>query len=276
LQIAVGARSDTGLVRQNNEDRFAVDLSLNLFILCDGMGGQAAGEVASKLGVDMILEHCRQAARDPQLELVGEYEAEFSAPTNRLASGIRLSNQAIHKAADQKPSTVGMGSTVVAALLTGNVLSIAHVGDSRIYLFKEGALRQLTQDHSLVMEQVRRGLISREEAEQSELSNVIMRALGAEPAVQVDLDEIWVNEGDQVLLCSDGLTRMASDAQIAPVLAEPLTAQQACERLVQLANELGGEDNISVILVRLQPPPPPSWWKRAWQSLSGGNRLWLN
>jgi protein phosphatase len=276
LQIAVGARSDTGLVRQNNEDRFAVDLSLHLFILCDGMGGQAAGEVASKLGVDIILEHCRQAARDPQVAMAGEYQTEFSPPTNRLASGIRLSNQAIHQAANQKTSTVGMGSTVVAALLTGNVLSIAHVGDSRIYLFKEGALRQLTQDHSLVMEQVRRGLISREEAEQSELSNVIMRALGAEPAVQVDLDELWVNEGDQILLCSDGLTRMASDAQIAAVLAEPLTAQQACERLVQLANELGGEDNISVILIRLQPTPPPSWWKRAWQSLAGGNRLWLN
>ena len=276
MQIAVGARSDTGLVRQNNEDRFAVDLSLNLFILCDGMGGQAAGEVASKLGVDIILEHCRQAARDPQLELSGKYETEFSAPTNRLASGIRLSNLAIHEAADQKPSTIGMGSTVVAALLTGNVLSIAHVGDSRIYLFHEGALRQLTQDHSLVMEQVRRGLISRAEAEQSELSNVIMRALGAEPNVQVDLDELWVNEGDQILLCSDGLTRMASDAQIAAVLAEPWTAQQACERLVQLANELGGEDNVSLILVRLQPSPPPSWWKRAWHSLWGGNRLWLN
>ncbi|MGH9786299.1 MAG: protein phosphatase 2C domain-containing protein, partial [Terriglobia bacterium] len=177
---------------------------------------------------------------------------------------------------DQKPSTVGMGSTVVAALLNGNVLSIAHVGDSRIYLYHEGALRQLTQDHSLVMEQVRRGLISREEAEQSELSNVILRALGAEPTVQADLDELWVNEGDQILLCSDGLTRMAPDAQIAAVLAEPLTAQQTCERLVQLANEIGGEDNVSVILVRLQPSPPPSWWNRAWHSLWGGNRLWLN
>lgn len=240
------------------------------------MGGQAAGEVASKLGVDMILEHCRQAARNPQLEMVGEYGQEFSAGSNRLASSIRLSNQAIHEAAEQKPSTVGMGSTVVAAQLTGNVLSIAHVGDSRIYLFREGELRQLTQDHSLVMEQVRQGLISREEAEQSELSNVIMRALGAEPTVQVDLDELWVSEGDQILLCSDGLTRMVSDAQMAPVLAEPfLTAQQACERLVELANELGGEDNVSVILVRLQPSPPPSWWRRAVRFILGGNRVWL-
>jgi len=240
------------------------------------MGGQAAGEVASKLGVDIILEHNRQSARNPDLETVGEYEQMFSPVTNRLASSIRLSNQAIHEAAEQKPSTVGMGSTVVAAQLTGNVLSIAHVGDSRIYLFHEGELRQLTQDHSLVMEQVRQGLISREEAEQSELSNVILRALGAEPDVQVDLDELWVNEGDQILLCSDGLTRMASDAQIAPVLAEPFTAQQACERLVELANERGGEDNVSVIVVRLLASPPPSWWKRALRSIAGGNRVWLN
>ncbi len=272
LRIAVGARSDTGLVRQNNEDRFAVDFSLNLYILCDGMGGQAAGEVASQLGVDIILEHCRQAAKHPGVETFGAYQSEYSEMTNRLASGIRLSNKAIHEAAEQSPTTSGMGSTVVAARLTGNVLSIAHVGDSRIYLFRAGELRQLTQDHSLVMEQVRRGLISQEEAEQSELANVIMRALGADEDVEVDLDELWVNEGDQVLLCSDGLTRMASDAQIAPVLNEPLTAQQACERLVELANELGGEDNVSVILVRLLPPPPPPWWKRAWHTILGGNR----
>jgi len=276
LRIAVGARSDTGLVRQNNEDRFAVDLSLNLYILCDGMGGQAAGEVASKLGVDIILEHCRQAATNPHLEMAGAYQPEFSAPTNRLASGIRLSNQAIHEAAGQQASTSGMGSTVVAAEINENILSIAHVGDSRIYRYAEGELRQLTQDHSLVMEQVRRGLITPEEAEQSELANVIMRALGAEETVQVDLDEHWVNEGDQILLCSDGLTRMASDAQIAQVLAEPWTPQQACERLVELANELGGEDNVTVVLVRLLPPPPLSRWKKALRSILGGNRVWPN
>ena len=260
------------MVRQNNEDRFAVDLSLNVFILCDGMGGQAAGEVASKLGVDTILEHCREAVQGQELEVFGGAKSEFSEMTNRLASGIRLSNKAIHEAAGQSPTTSGMGSTVVAARLTGNVLSIAHVGDSRIYLFREGELRQLTQDHSLVMEQVRRGLISAEEAEQSELANVIMRALGAEPTVEVDLDEHWLNEGDQVLLCSDGLTRMVPDAEIAPVLTESsYTAQQACERLVELANEHGGEDNVTIILVRLEADPPPAWWKKALNSVLGGN-----
>ena len=276
MRITVGARSDMGLVRKNNEDSFAVDLSLNLFILCDGMGGQAAGEIASKLGVDIIGEHCRQAAENPQHAMVGEYMQEFSAATNRLASAIRLSNQAIHEAAEQHASTSGMGSTVVAAQVTGNILSIAHVGDSRIYLLHEGELRQLTQDHSLVMEQVRKGLISLAEAEQSELANVIVRALGAEPTVEVDLDELWLHEGDQILLCSDGLTRMASDTQIAQILSEPWTAQQACERLVELANENGGEDNVTVIVLRLLPPLPLNPWKKLVRFLFGGNRVWPN
>ena len=118
--------------------------------------------------------------------------------------------------------------------------------------------------------------LSPEEAEESELANVIMRALGAEPTVEVDLDEHWVNEGDQVLLCSDGLTRMVPDAKIVSVLMEPYTAQQACERLVELANEAGGEDNVTVILVRMEADPPPAWWKKALHTVIGGDREWPN
>ena len=276
MQIVVGARSDVGMVRQNNEDCFAVDPGLNLFILCDGMGGQAAGEVASKLGADVLLEHCRQAAKNPHLGMMEGYQEEFSRATNRLASGIRLSNQAIHEAAGQQNSTAGMGSTVVAAQVTDNVLSVAHVGDSRAYLFRNGELRQLTRDHSLVMEQVRKGLISREEAEQSEMANVILRALGAEPTVQVDLDEVWLAEGDQVLLCSDGLTRMVSDTLIAQVLAEASSPQQASDRLVEVANENGGEDNVTVIVAYVQPSPRVSVWKKLARLFLGGDRVWPN
>ncbi|MBI4464030.1 MAG: Stp1/IreP family PP2C-type Ser/Thr phosphatase, partial [Acidobacteria bacterium] len=272
----VGARSDTGLVRSNNEDCFAVDLSLNLFFLCDGMGGQAAGEVASRLGVQVIGEHCRQAAKNPRLAMVGEYQNEFSPQTNRLASGIRLSNQAIHEAAERQASTMGMGSTVVAAQLNGNVLSVAHVGDSRLYLSRAGRLEQVTEDHSFVMEQVRRGLISREEAEQSEMANVIMRALGAEPTVAADLDELWMAPDDQVLLCSDGLTRMVPEAQMTSVLAEAPSAQQACDRLVELANEMGGEDNVTVIVVRLRASPSESLWGKLIRFFLGGDRAWPN
>ena len=253
MRLEVGARSDAGMVRRNNEDCFAVDLSINLLVLCDGMGGQAAGEVASKLGVDTILEYCRQAARNPEIPLVGAYRQDLSPETNRLASGIRLSNEVIHAAAESNPSQSGMGSTVVAAFVTENVLSIAHVGDSRIYLCRDGSLEQLTQDHSLVMEQVRKGLITREQAEHSDLGNVIVRALGSLPTVEVDLDERRMVPGDQILLCSDGLTRMVSDPKIAQILAEARTAQRASDRLVETANDCGGEDNITVIVARLKP-----------------------
>ena len=272
LRVEVGARSDVGMVRRNNEDSFTVELPLSLLILCDGMGGQAAGEVASKLAVSVIREHCRQAARNPLLAIKGENREEFAPQTNRLASGIRLSNDAIREAAESNAAQTGMGATVVAARILDHVLSIAHVGDSRIYLFREGTLQQVTQDHSLVMEQVRKGMITLEEAEHHKMSSIIMRALGAEPTVKVDLDEIWVNEGDQVLLCSDGLTRMVSDEGIAQVLAEAETAQRAADRLVEIANDNGGEDNVTVIVARLKPPERWTVWKAFIRLFAGGNR----
>ena len=270
MEIAFGVRSDVGLVRTNNEDHFAVDASLNLFLLCDGMGGQAAGEVASRMGVELILEHCRKAREDPGLGVEGSYQEVFSAQSNRLASGIRLSNKAIFEAAAKGAAVNGMGSTVVAVQISGNVMSIAHVGDSRVYLLRGGEFRQLTEDHSLVREQVRQGLITAQEAERSELSNVILRALGAEPTVEVDLDEVWVGARDQVLLCSDGLTRMVPDAEIAKVLASASTAQDAADQLVELANEKGGEDNTTVVVARLLPSP--TGWKRWVRWFKGGDR----
>jgi len=271
LEIAFGVRSDVGLVRTNNEDHFAVEPEINLFILCDGMGGQAAGEVASRMGAELILEHCREAGNNPQLRLEGPYHEEFSAQSNRLLSGIRLSNKAIFEAASgTSAATNGMGSTVVAVQISGNVMTVAHVGDSRVYLLRNGELRQLTEDHSLVREQVRQGLISAEEAERSELSNVILRALGAEPTVLPDLDEVWVGAKDQILLCSDGLTRMVPDAQIAKVLDSNQTPQEAADGLVELANANGGEDNTTVIVARLLPPL--TGWKRWMRIFRGGDR----
>lgn len=273
MEIVFGVRSDVGLVRTNNEDHFAVEPDLNLFILCDGMGGQAGGEVASRMGAELILEHYCQGHQNPRLGLEGTYHEEFSAQTNRLLSGIRVSNKAIYEAANGSSADVnGMGSTVVAVQISGNVMSVAHVGDSRGYLFRNGELRQLTEDHSLVRQQVLQGLISAEEAERSELSNVILRALGAEPTVLVDLDEVWVGARDQMLLCSDGLTRMVPDAKIASVLATAQTAQDAADQLVELANEHGGEDNTTVIVARLLPPA--TGWKRWLPFFRGGDRAW--
>ena len=272
MEVSLGVRSDVGLVRANNEDHFAADPELNLFILCDGMGGQAAGEVASRMGVELILEHVREGRANPRAGMDGVYQDVFSAQSNRLASGIRVSNRAIFEAASEGASVNGMGSTVVAVQISGNVMSVANVGDSRVYLLRNGELRQLTEDHSLVREQVRQGLISVAEAERSELSNVILRALGAEPSVEVDLDEVWVGARDQVLLCSDGLTRMVPDAEIAKVLSSAPTAQDAADRLVELANQKGGEDNTTVIVARLLPSP--SGWRRWMRWFKGGDRAW--
>jgi len=250
-----GARSDAGRVRENNEDSLCVAAELNLFVLSDGMGGQASGEVASHLATESIVAHCREAAEDPSLPLIGERIEGVSDATNRLASAIRLANRVIHEAAEKNAEQRGMGGTVVAIWIDEERVSLAHVGDSRAYRLRGTEFEQLTHDHSFVAEQVRRGFMSEAEAVTSTLQNVLLRALGVEEEVRVDVDEQLLIAGDTILLCSDGLTRELSDAQIAAVLGEAEDAQEAADRLVELANEAGGEDNVSAIVVRHAPKP---------------------
>jgi PPM family protein phosphatase len=249
-QVDVGARTDTGLVRHNNEDSYRVLPALNLFLLSDGMGGGAQGETASSMAVEILAAHCEEA-QDPSLVLAGEPRADVSAETNRLLSGVHLANRAIHEQAESNPAQHGMGATILAAWLNGERLSLAHVGDSRAYLLRSGSLEQLTADHSLVAEQVRRGILTPQEANASELRSVLTRALGADEEVEVDADEFTLFDHDILLLCSDGLTRMVPDDEIASVLQTAPQAQAAADRLVQRANERGGEDNITVVVVRI-------------------------
>lgn len=260
LEFDIGARTDIGRKRSNNEDNLTVVPELNLCVLSDGMGGEAAGELASKMAIDTIASCLQEAAGNNRRLSFGEPNPQVSETTNELASAIRLSNQAIWEAAQRHASQRGMGATVVGAWVNGAIMSIAHVGDSRIYLYRGGQLQQLTLDHSLVMEQVRRGLITREEAERSEMQNIIIRALGAEETVEVDVDEVFLMPGDQVMLCSDGLTRMVPDAGISEIIADAASSQEAADRLVDAANNHGGEDNISVIVVRVREPRPRSLW----------------
>lgn len=248
-----GTRTDAGRVRENNEDSLRVAPELSLFILSDGMGGQASGEVASRLVAETILSHCRQAEANPSSPLSGERLPGVLETSNRLASAIRLANLAVCQAAEQKPDLHGMGATVVALWLSGGRMSLAHVGDSRAYRLRGGVLEQLTEDHSFVAEQVRRGTMTAQEASESKLQNVLVRALGANREVDVDLDEQLVLDGDILLLCSDGLTRELPDARIAEILGASEDAQEAADRLVNLANEAGGEDNISAIVVSFVP-----------------------
>lgn len=262
MVIAVGAKTDVGLKRSHNEDNLCVDPDLGLYIVCDGMGGSNAGEVASRLAVETIQKHFREARDNADLSLVGDYDRQFSAKTNRLASAIRLANQAIRREAKDQAGQEGMGTTVVAVAFNGPVLSIAHVGDSRIYLVRGEEIKPLTADHSLVAEQVRRGMITEEEAERSPQKNIITRALGVDETVDVELDEIPLMQGDGILLCSDGLTRGVKPAEILDAIRREKEPQAASDRLVELANAAGGLDNTTVVLVAVQDTSSPGPWQR--------------
>jgi serine/threonine protein phosphatase PrpC len=262
--IDFGARSDTGRARENNEDSFKVASELGLFILSDGMGGLDAGEVASKLTVETVCAHCRDAEADPNLPLEGDRAEGASDVSNRLASAIQVANRIVRSAAGAgadtnsaapNPAPRGMGATVVALQFFDERVSIVHVGDSRGYRLRGTEFVQLTDDHSLVAQQVREGRMTEAEAEASPLKNVLMRALGVDSAVEVEVDEEIALDGDTYLLCSDGLTRELSDAQIAGLLGETQNAQAAADRLIDLANQAGGGDNITAVVIRVGGKP---------------------
>ena len=253
MEIEFGARSDVGRMRQNNEDAFRVAPEIGLFVLSDGMGGQSSGEVASRLASETVVAHCREASQYPSVPLVGKHLAGISAAGNRLASSIRLANRTVHQAAQQNTMQTGMGATLVAVMLTEERANIAHVGDSRVYRFRNGNLESLTQDHSFIAEQVRQGLMTEQEANNSNLQNVLLRAVGVDADVEVEVNEELLAEDDALLLCSDGLTKELSDGQIATVLGEIDDPQAAADRLIKLANDAGGSDNISVIVLRQAP-----------------------
>ena len=259
LQIKFGARTNVGCVRKNNEDSYKTDADLQLYVLSDGMGGEASGEVASGLAVETVIDHCRKAAENPSLELVGERKAELSDATNRLVSALRLANQRIFETAAGNSDQKGMGATIVTVWLNERRVSLAHVGDSRAYLLRAGSFDQLTADHSLVADLVRNGIMTPQQAEVSEQQSILTRALGTKQKVEVDADEQLLLEGDTILLCSDGLTRMVTDPEIASTLETHLDPQKAANRLVELANENGGQDNVTVIVVHLAPEARGLW-----------------
>jgi len=267
LRIQVGARTDVGRVRTNNEDSFKLVPELNLFVLSDGMGGEAHGEVASNLAVEAIAAHCLESMQKTDLPYFVDARPDVTDKTNRLASAVQLANKMIYESAQKHPAQRGMGATVVAVWINDQRLSVAHVGDSRVYLLRSGDFQQVTQDHSLVAEQVRRGILTKEQAESSDMQSVLIRALGIEPDVQVDTDEHLLMEGDVLVLCSDGLSRMVSDLEIASTLLSSNGMQPSADRLIELANEYGGEDNVSVVVVRVEPRPE-GLLMRAWR--------WLN
>lgn len=249
--VTHGAASDIGRVRHHNEDRLYADPTAGLFIVCDGMGGHRAGEVASSRAIELIPQHLAAAAADPALPLIGLTRPEWSAATNRLASAVRLANHRIHQEAAREQAYAGMGTTVVAACVTGSILSIAHVGDSRLYLIRDRTIQLLTQDHSLVQEQLRSGLLTEAEAMRAAHKHVLTRAVGVQSLVEVELGEFPLCHDDLLLLCSDGLTAgVSADAMLQVVLGSP-DLSAVSNRLIALANEAGGSDNTTVIVVHV-------------------------
>jgi protein phosphatase len=248
FQPLAAGKTDVGMVRKGNEDAFSLAPDKGLLVVADGMGGHASGEVASRMAVDAIRNYFTDAAQAGKAPLIGAYDDDFTEATNRLGSAVRLANMAIYEAARGNAQWRGMGTTVVCALLHNGKLSIAHVGDSRLYLIRAGDIEQLTDDHSVVAEQVKRELISREEADRSEIKNILTRAVGNEAEVEVDLNELNLLGGDILVLCTDGLTNMVRDEEIRSAALAGRDPAAAGQRLVELANRAGGRDNITVVV----------------------------
>lgn len=264
VQIVSGGMTDVGRLRTNNEDSFRILEALNLFVLSDGMGGEAHGEIASSLAVETIAESCSGSKNDSNATLSGLENDNWVEATRRLQTAVQEANFKIFQSAQENPEQRGMGATVTAAWANEGRLSVAHVGDSRAYLLRSGNLQQLTNDHSLVAEQVRRGIITPQQAEESEMQSVLLRALGAHIDVEVDVDEVAIYPRDVLLLCSDGLTRMVTEPEIAGTLQAETDPAAAAQKLIDLANERGGQDNITVIVARFQEESKGwlSWLRR--------------
>jgi protein phosphatase len=239
--ITMIGMTDPGMIRLENEDSIGTYPDTGLAVLADGMGGHQAGEVASRMAVDVIVRY-----------LTDPYSPDkHQSVEKRVSESIRRANKSIHEAARERPEYAGMGSTVVVALLRDGMLVVGHVGDSRLYRLRAGQLEQITLDHSVVQELVSRGLFTLEEAQQSVGKNLVTRALGVDPEVEADVATLPLQPGDIFLLCSDGLNDVVGDSDIAQTLNDSAAnLYTAAFRMVALANQRGGPDNISVILMR--------------------------
>lgn len=254
MRIQVGARTDLGRVRQNNEDSFKLVPELNLFILSDGMGGEAHGEVASHLAVEAIAAHCLESGQKPDVPYLVPPRADLDEKTNRLASAVQLANRMIYESAQKHAAQRGMGATVVAIWINDQRLSVAHVGDSRVYQLRGGHEAQLTTDHTLLQDHLKHGLISAEDAKTAKWGNIISRAVGTHPSVKADTLVVELEPEDEFVICSDGLSGYLEDNELLHQVMG-LNARDVVQRLIQLAKMRGGKDNVSVIDVRVTAPP---------------------
>lgn len=248
--IEIVCRTDTGQKREHNEDAVGSDNSLGLVVLADGMGGYQAGEVASEMAVNIVLSDIQDNYQEAMTEEVDDFTGMSPAST-LIENAILKANSAIHSSAQQKSQYQGMGTTIVVALMHENIVSIGHVGDSRLYRLRDEKLELITEDHSLVRELVRKGYYTEAEAREATNKNVVTRALGVDSEVEPEVQEDMALLDDLYLLCSDGLNDMIEDREIEDILLRyGADLEQTADQLIQLANQMGGKDNISAILLR--------------------------
>ena len=249
--IEIATCTDPGIVRSHNEDSIAADASIGLAVLADGMGGYNAGEVASGMATTVITTEIQHLAGSVEPHLPeGESGAPFAQ--RMLREQIAKANMSIFQAAQSQPQYAGMGTTLVVTLFYDNRITVAHIGDSRVYRLREGRFEQLTKDHSLLQEQIDSGMITPEQARYSHNKNLVTRALGIDPAVEPDVNDHDALPGDIYLLCSDGLNDMVPDEDIGMTLQTLQgNLKLAAQQLVRMANDNGGRDNVSVVLVRV-------------------------
>ncbi len=244
------AVTDVGVKRDHNEDCVGINESQGIAVLADGMGGHNAGEVASAMAVDLVMRVLKDDLKKVELGEIDD-ETGYSKEAIFARNSAVIANNAIIEAAESSPECAGMGTTVVVAVFYGDRIAVAHVGDSRMYLLRNEYLSHVTEDHSLIQEQVRRGLLTAEDARNSSIKNLVTRALGVERDVEADVVEDIVQVGDIYMMCSDGLTDVVPDEAIRLTMLEHGNDFKACAKaLIDLANDAGGPDNISVILIR--------------------------
>jgi serine/threonine protein phosphatase PrpC len=243
--------TDTGKVREHNEDTIAFDPDIGLLVLADGMGGYNAGEVASGIAVKTIFNLVRESVEREDLSVL-DRDSGLSRPSIILRDAIHRANKIIYQTARTQPQCEGMGTTIVSALFFDNRVSIAHVGDSRMYRLRSERFEQVTADHSLLQELVDRGFYSAEEAQRAANKNYVTRALGVEPNVEVEVQEVAVQKGDFYILCSDGLSDMVEDDDIHLTISTfSANLDTVAKQLIQLANDNGGRDNVSVVMAHV-------------------------
>ena len=250
MRIEVAGQTHVGMKRNHNEDNFLVLPDERLFCVADGMGGHSSGEIASKIAVDEISEFFKLTGQDVEATWPFKMDKSKNYDENRLATAIKLANARIYERAGTESKLKGMGTTVAGVHFSANTAYVGHVGDSRVYFFRDGQLRQVTEDHSLLNDYLKAKKLTPEEIEAFPHKNVIVRALGMKDTVLVDVGRFECRDGDEFLVCSDGLSGMVSDAQIQDVLSKVTDLDQACRQLIELANANGGNDNVTCIITR--------------------------